>query len=40
VMVEELLRRVPDWSVEAVHRHASSSVRGPASLELAFSPAE
>jgi cytochrome P450 len=38
VMVEELLRRVPDWSVESVERHASSSVRGPASLALAFSP--
>jgi cytochrome P450 len=39
VMLEELLRRVPDWSVEAVERHGSSSVRGPASLELAFSSA-
>jgi cytochrome P450 len=39
VMLEELLRRVPDWSVESVQRHPSSSVRGPASLQLAFSPA-
>ena len=38
VMLEELLRCVPDWSVEQLRRQPSVNVRGPETLELAFSP--
>jgi cytochrome P450 len=36
VMLESLLRRVPEWGVEHVDRHPSLEVRGPAHLELSF----
>jgi len=36
IMLEALLRRVPEWGVEHVDRHPSLEVRGPAHLELSF----
>jgi cytochrome P450 len=36
VMVEEMVRRIPDWEVVRSDRWPSAEVRGPAHLELAF----
>jgi len=38
IMLEELVRRIPEWSVEHMDRHPSLEVRGPARLELGFAP--
>jgi len=36
IMLESLLRRVPEWEVTNVDRHPSLEVRGPAHLELSY----
>jgi cytochrome P450 len=36
VVLEELMRVIPEWSVTSVSRHPSAEVRGPASLSLQF----
>ena len=36
IMFDEMIARVPDWSVGAVERHPSLEVRGPSRLELSF----
>ena len=39
-MLEEFVRRMPDWTVTAFDRHPSLEVRGPAHVELAFTPSQ
>jgi len=40
IMLEELVRRMPDWTVTGYDRHPSLEVRGPAHVELAFTPSQ
>ena len=36
IMFEELIARIPEWSVVDVERHPSLEVRGPSRLEMSF----
>jgi cytochrome P450 len=36
VVLEELMREMPEWSVTAISRRPSAEVRGPSTLGLQF----
>jgi cytochrome P450 len=38
IMLEEFVRRIPDWTVAGSDRHPSLEVRGPAHVALEFAP--